>query len=835
MLEASTPALRQLIAERRQAIHEQFLDRGNTRSTLRRLTDQIDGQVRAAAERFLEGFEASVAAIGGYGREELFPASDIDLLIIVSDRPQEGREQAVKNLLHHLWDLGLQLGQQVWSLQELRTLDPENIEFALALMDARPIAGNAALARELLDGIFPQFLKSKRQRLVERVLEITRRRHQAYRNTIYQLEPDLKQSPGGLRDYWIGVWLQRLQRREAFLPSSREEIRSAYEFVCRLRLALHWTTGRKVDRLSHRLQDRVAPSIGYAGKDSTSAVESLMNKYFLSAHVIANFCRRNMAVHESGRPDARTEVAQGESVDDAFDVLRLFARSLDLAEASSQEMAATLSEKARDAVVRALPRFSSTLQCPQALGQLKALLPPRPGLYRVLSEMYELGVLEQILPEFSGIKERVIRDFYHCYTVDEHTLQAVKSLGDLANAREASDLRFRRLLEGAEKPHLLTLALLLHDVGKSREGNHAQRSARMAAKALRRLRFEPSEIDRVVSLVSEHLSLSNVVFRRDLDDPREAARFADRIRDAEQLRLLTLLTYADIRAVGPGILSDWKKDLIFQLYVEAYNHLTRGYGRDRIGPRELSRTLMGKLPSDLPKDAFQGFLEGFPRRYLSSTSAEEVFEHFRMAERALGEGRAQLRVSPKGECYQLCVVTPDQSRLFARIAGCLAYYDMSIRRGYGFANAQGVVLDLFQFEDTRQRFAKNPVEIERFRRLLEDVMTGSKQIEPLLERKRSVPAHSGLTPSLQPSAYFGQGDGEGYSILEIVTPDSLGLLYRIGTEIAAMECNIDLVLISTEGAKAVDVFYLSHEGRELPQELRQALPARIVNAIQGES
>ncbi|HSR67129.1 MAG TPA: HD domain-containing protein [Acidobacteriota bacterium] len=815
----SPPKRKRQLARARKVIEEDFTAQGNALRALGRMTEEIDGIIKDVSGELLKEEPVAMVAIGGYGRSELFPASDVDLLIV---HLGEQQEKVIRDFLHRLWDLDLQVGQQVWRMQDLESLDLQFAEFVLALLDARFVAGDEVLGRRFLKGVLPPFLRRQGDQLSQRLIELTRKRHQEFGNTVYQLEPDIKSSPGGLRDYWTAQWLQRLLGTEAFLAASEDEIQRAHEFLCRIRLVLHWMTGRRQDKLTHRLQEEVAETLGFGSRDPSSAVESLMNTYFLSAHTIVHLCRRNVTAVDPPPPSEAIECV-GREVSTAADVVGLFLHGL--------KEGRPLGDSARDAAVQALPEMSSGLRAPRVTQLLRELFQPRPGLYRTLSEMYELGVLEMLFPEFSSIKERVIRDFYHRYTVDEHTLQAIKHCEELLDPESCPDGRFAALLRETQKPELLTLSLLLHDVGKSREGNHAQRSARMAHRALKRLGFPTEDIERVSNLIRDHLAMSNVAFRRDLEDPKVIASFAGRFSEVEQLRLLCLLTYADIRAVGPGILKDWQRDLLFQLYVAAYNHLTRGYGAERISRQSISKRLLDDLPEEIDAAAFQDFLKGFPKRYLVSVDRQEIFQHFRMSAR-LQEEPVQIRLNRQDERWRLCVLTPDRKRLFAHIAGTLTYFDMNILRGYGFSNDRGLVLDLFQFTDTRDRFEKNAQEREAFKHLLRAVIKDDASISKLLQEKAKSPLLRDVARPFEPTAYFGESDSDEYSILEVIAPDSLGLLHRIGRVLAAADCDIELILISTEGSRAVDVFYLSHQGRALSPDQRRQISNSVLEAIE---
>jgi len=291
------------------------------------------------------------------------------------------------------------------------------------------------------------------------------------------------------------------------------------------------------------------------------------------------------------------------------------------------------------------------------------------------------------------------------------------------------------------------------------------------------------------------------------------------------------MTYADIKAVAPGTLNDWKKDLLWQLYVAAYNKLTLGFGQERIEEEDVGERLLADLPPELDADDFERFLEGFPRRYLNTVPAREIYEHFRLASELSAANPVQLRLTGRDDYYELCTVTPDRYYLFAKIVGLLSYFEMNILRGYGFSNRRNTVLDLFHFHDTRRVFALNPEEKTRFLHLVKQAVGDEVSVEKILAGKEQSLIFRPVGPSFAPTIHFEDEFAENYSIMEIVAPDSLGLLYRIGREISKSRCNIELVLISTEGNKAVDVFYLTLEGKKLPLELEQQLKEQIIAAI----
>ncbi len=818
-----TSEVRQEFASKQKAIENSFLEEGDAERFLADHTELVDQLVCQLSQPFLEIGKFAVLATAGYGRREQFPQSDVDLLI-VHDFPRKSQAEGIIGpFLNLLWDCRLVLGHQVWSMADFKTLKMSDLEFVLALFNARYIAGDTAIAEAIMERILPDFIESHRQQLIDEIVRLVRQRHEKFNNTIFQLEPDVKEAPGGLRDYLAATWLKRLAGDPPFLPHSANEIQAAHRMIKKLRILIHLKHGKTDNRLTHELQEQLAPHFGYHGQNTRTEVESLMKKYFLNARVVSGFCASLLhASHprDSARP---LDLEELPSLGTASGILEAFAHS--------ENEGRPLGAKARATILKTVPELETRIHHPELCEQVSDLMCPRSGLYRLLSEMYQLGVLELLFPEFSTIKARMIRDFYHKYTVDEHTLIAIKAIEDLATGEASADQRFAAVLSDSVGPELLILALLLHDVGKSREGMHAKESARMASRALRRFRFDRQAIEQVNFLIREHLSMSAVIFRRDLEDDQIINRFADLVQDPEKLRLLTLLTYADIKAVAPGTLNDWKKDLLWQLYLETYRKLTLEYGEEKIEEEDIGDKLIRKLEPDLDPEDFERFLEGFPIRYLRTTPPDVIYEHCRMSSRISPENPVETLLKKRKTFYELCVITPDRKRLFAKIVGLLSYFEMNILRGFAFANRRQTILDIFHFSDERRAF-RHTEERDRFLELLRKTVADQVSVQKLIRGKEESPLFRRTTPRFAPSLYFEDEHSDRYTIMEIIAPDAIGLLHRISTEIAALACDIDFAIISTEGDKAVDVFYLSHQGGKLSPESKSNLTERIKKEIE---
>ncbi len=838
-----------LDAARNEFAADARLGHGGVRAHVR-LSDRIDGLLTEIVDDSLSQTAARVAvcAIGGYGRRRLCLHSDIDLLIIVDGRIGAQEERFVKAVLHPLWDLRLTVGHQIRELAELA--DPserervarDNPEFLLALADTRFLAGSP----EIADAVRRPFAGANAEQasaVAAALLILTSKRHAQFNDTVYQLEPDVKDSPGGIRD----VNAARLIRTFADIPASPTSaddvvrLSEAEEFLLRTRSILHLETGRNLNVLTHPLQETVAETLGYSGSRAHHQVELLMGDYFRHAREVSRVLDRAQRVARAPRvpvpsrplDDNMEIVVDGvrfvdptQTMRDPDAWLRLFARAVDEGCAVSDE-ALSLLERVVDRLPG--PDFVDTEFDRQVLMDF---LRPRAGLYDRLTEMRDCGLLSRIFPEFERIQCRVIRDFYHRYTVDEHTLLTIRNVESLLDPANASRRRFAALLSELRNPELLTLALIYHDAGKWKDEDHASESVRLATTMLDRLKLSPESRHTVDFLIGQHLQMSHVAFRRDSEDPDIVRRFADLVGTEEHLKMLCLLTFADVGAVSPETLTPWKEELLWRLYVDTYNHLTRAYADEVIDRRQTGPpSLLAERPADIPEAEIAAFLGGLPRRYLALFSPDTIFRHIRLA-RDIQSDHVHLFLERKADVWDLTVVTLDKRYLFSNISGVLAYFGMNILRGQAMTNTNGLVVDVFEFTDQEGFFHHNPDAVPEFHRTMQSAVAGSVEVTALLRAKQRSLVYR-RPQRVDPVIYFDNEHSHRYSILEIVADDAVGLLHRISRVISEQGCDVDLVLISTEGHKAIDVFHLTKDGAKVDDATQATLKDNLAHMLEA--
>jgi [protein-PII] uridylyltransferase len=799
-----------------ESIRGQFLMSGSAASAILSRSTLVDQLVTQAfrtqlAPAFPSGM--SVLAVGGYGRRELFPYSDIDLLLLVEKEIHgDAQREALSAFLRGLWDSGLRLSQSVRTIAECCRLDESNTELSISLIDQRFLIGDNDLY-ELLGARLPKFFRTSRSSLIRHLIKLTNQRHTKFNDTIYHLEPNIKETPGGMRDLHVIHWLSFLRGGD---QEPEPDLEQAREFLSVLRCKLHYKSGRDSNVLTFDLQEELAADPAAWMREyyrhAREIFRSAKQQMELSESVVEGGLTRQFREWRSRLSNADFTVAKErlffrtpqQIASDPALVLRLF----EFVARHGVRLSLEAERRVRDHKLYLEEYFASSRPLWPALRAM--LMLPHAAL--ALRAMHETGLLQIIIPVWEQIDSLVVRDFYHRYTVDEHTLVTLEYLEELRATRDANRKRFTELLAETENVALLYVALLFHDMGKSDglEG-HAIASAKLADRVLQRLQMSDIERRIVLFLIEHHLDLSAVMNSRDLGDPATGLELAKRVETLEHLKLLTLMTYADISAVNPEAMTSWRLEQLWRTYLVGHRELTRDLERERIHIEE--------------KDEKAAFLEGFPTRYLRTHTPEQIRGHMELADKNAQVGLA-VSLERENGVYNLTVVTPDRPNLFASLAGTLSSFGMNIVKAEAFANQHGDVLDTFSFTDPMRTLELNPAETDRLKAMLQRAVTGKEDVRRLL-RGRQKPSTS-KRAEIKPTVAFDAEASESATLVEIVAEDRPGLLYELASTFSSAGCSIDVVLIDTEAHKAVDVFYITKDGAKLEARSHDDLRERLL-------
>jgi len=852
--------LRSSLAEESARIARDFAATGDGRAAVAQRTQLIEDILKRLWRECVSSDDhgprgLALVATGGFGRGWLFPYSDIDLLFLSADRTSEAAyKDAVQHFSQELWDLKLKLSPASRTLAECDRFDPNNTEFTISLLDCRFLVGDRELFARLHDKMIPKLVVRESKPLLQGLAEVTRERHGKFGHTVFHLEPNLKETPGGLRDCNVASWLALVSvmgklsdwpDASSLRAPVRKQLDAALEFLMAARCFLHFRHGRDDNALSWEAQDEAAARKIGASDSADLTAADWMRIYFGHARAVQRTVMQLMEeIPESwsalrrqfqgwrSRPshsdfsvvDGLIFLQQSSSLQDPEMLLRLF----HFMAHHGLKLSATTEHR----IEQALPSLAVT---PPRGAELWLYLQEtllQPHAAEALRAMHSLRLLTLLLPELKPIDSLVVRDFYHRFTVDEHSILAIESLHRLNQSKSEWDKRYAELLGELEDPELLYLALLLHDTGKGVPGrNHVEASLEIAGRCLDRLDVDPGERAVVLFLIGNHLEMS-AQLRRDIFNPETVAAFAEKVGTPERLKMLCLLTYADIKAVNPEALTPWKAESVWQLYIGAANYLTRS--ADHRVHSNVSDEKLARLRSLVPVTGvkFRDFVEGFPQRYLQVHSAEEVMRHMEMAEQ-FGHDAVQVDLKRGRHWYELTLVTRDRASLFATLTGVLAAWGMNIVKANAFSNQAGTVVDSLYFTDRFRTLELNLSEWDRFKKSIAAVLAGEADLDKMLRDRQRGEKGGKVKVMVETRIDFDDECSSTSTLLQVIAQDRPRLLHRISSCLSQQQCNIEIALIDTEGQMAIDTFYLTSGGKKLPADLQKKVEKALLHELKG--
>lgn len=737
---------------------------------------------------------SAFVAVGGYGRGELSPHSDIDLLILVPKRPSI-RPDDLKVVLYPFWDAGFQVGHAVVTPAEAINRAERDIDAATSLLSARLVAGDDQLFEELADRK-RRWTRNNDKKLVRRITESTSVRHRSADRAGWALAPDLKEDVGGLRDVHALYWLMAVSE----LTVSNDEIVQAAELLTAVREALHAESARKVDRLRLDLQPRVAARLGLTGETST---DDLMTQVHSSARTIeyrsrlASDAIAQKVLGGPRRSGSTRRLSRGLKIDEGLLHLEGEDRSvaaclklLAVHSAHGHRIARSTLEAMEKSFDRApLERWDDATR----VAFLEVLKGPYAS--RALELLDHVGAWPVLLPEMANIRGRAQHDPYHRYTVDAHSFLAVAHV-TRAIAEDEVAAGAATELHDVDPVYV---AALLHDIGKGSSEDHSVSGERMARAATSRMGVSSPQVDDIAVLVRQHLLLADTATRRDLDDGGVIEKTAKAIGSAQRIRLLYILTVADGMATGPAAWSEWKATLVRELYRKTLIALETG----EIPSRSNAVTRAHQIESYEPSLAgrAESILATLPPSYLDSTPVPDMVDEIRLLIQAPGSGEVRYRIDDSSEAGQavITICTRDRPGTLARAAGVLALNRISVLRAQAYSTSDGFALERF--------VAKMPDASSwaNFEKDLVAAYSGRLALEAHVERKAREYRPAG---SISPTVEVVNEASEDSTVVEVRAPDALGLLYAITSGLSDLDLDIHVAKIDTLGARVVDVFYV---------------------------
>lgn len=827
----TTPALLKAALEEENAvIREAHFSGAGGSEVVQRRTSLVDRILREIHAGILgSGCAPAIVAIGGYGRGELNPRSDVDIMLLCRDEAERKRSSDV---LYPLWDAGLEVGYSVRTVKECVSLARQDVKIRTSLLESRLIAGDAgfydsyarALRSEVLYWRAASFIQEK---LSERIAV-----RQKYGGSIYLREPNIKEGEGGLRDFHTALWIAFVRYRVASFEALVEQgviSRGQYavflrsrNFLWRVRNEIHFLSGRKNDHLTFDLQEQAARDFRFRDTDRLLAVERFMKAYFLHARNIREF---SSLVADAVLRKRRWNWFERKT---ALGPFFLMGRTLvpasdepcrnDPARALAafeivQERHAVLSDRLK-ILIRQCRIDDEGRRSPAAAKSLLAVLNNPDYLSETLAQMKDLRLLGRFIPEFRAIQSLARHDYYHLYTVDEHILLAIKKLQGLWTGSAPAPASLTDAFRGLKKRWILMLAVLIHDLGKAFRHDHEEAGAVIAETVLTRLAVRGDDRERILFLVRNHLVMSSLAQRRELTDRKVIIDFARLVKDQENLGLLYLLTYADISAVNPTAWTQWKAVLLQELYVRTLHYIEKSAvvsdeDKERLAAA-VAKVRAAAAGSFSPAE-LEAFIPAMPDQYFLYTSVRKILDHLQMM-RQLREEQLVIRHrhNPERGYTELTVCAYDAYGMFYRTAGAIAAKNLNILRAQVYTSKNGVMLDTFQITDADGKICDYDRAWESVRDELRSALANkSRPAAPgLYGRQRK----GGLAVAAK--VEFDNDTSDNFTIIDITAPDRVGLLYEVTKALYDLNLDIGSAKIVTEGAKVLDSFYVTDLLRE---------------------
>lgn len=805
----------------------------------------------------------ALVAIGGYGRAELCPYSDVDLLFLVETSPRK-LKGVINEILALLWDSGFKVGHSTRTISVCLREAKKDLSARTAMMEGRYLAGNLKLFSDFELTFLKQSIEKTADAFIREKIEGRDRRYNRYENLVTLMEPNVKEGVGGIRDYHLAHWatqvrfgfstLAECHSGDLIAPELYEPTREAFDFLLKIRNELHYLAGSKDDVLSVEVQRRVAENLGYQDAGPRLAVERFMKDYYQQASQLKQYSEAIISLCQPARKGLTKVIEKviSKTLDEGFVAVKgelcLSEGALEAKELTPevilgafslcQEHNLLLHESLRSMIRNSLEDIDEEGRSKRSVAKAFYELLKSDGASRVLRQMHEVGFLGALIPEFGQLAFLPQYDVFHRYTADEHTLKALEYVEELREATAPSLHELSTIYRGLKNPAVIKMGMLLHDIGKSGgAAGHVERGLDIARRVLDRWPMGERSVKQILLLASNHLVMNRTAQRRDMHDEKTVKSFCDVVGSVDNLELLYLLTYADIKAVGPEVWTEWKGALLMELYQRARDYMTREPEERLSGDAlmEHLRELVTKelAGDDVSADAIEAYFQAMPYKYIASTAPDRIARHVRLGERLVAQGGLALEHwhNHQFEYTEVLVCTTGRTGIFSEMAGTLTSKNLNILGAQIYTRLDNIAIDTLQVE----RLEGGCVTDERIwaevEKNLRAIVSGEATAEDFLARRtRYVTEKRAVGPPVKAEVAVKNRISDTHTVIEMKAHDRLGLLYLVTHTMLDLNLDIYLAKISTEGNRAVNVFYVTDlEGEKIFDE---ELIGRIRGALE---
>lgn len=838
-------AARQYLEHHRRLCHDMHNTGGSGREVVACMSSMADELIHnlyqcAAADFPTAGKVCSaVIALGGYGRAELNPLSDIDVMFYCSDQNKDLAEKIAERVLYMLWDLNLDVGYSVRTSSDCLTLAQQDITIRTAMLDARFLAGDEVLFHEFEQQVSKSLLSRNSQNFLKAKYEEHETRLAKYGSSVYMLEPNIKEGEGGLRDLHTAIWMARVKfkardlrdllKKGVITDREFQDFEAAYDYLWRIRNELHFQCKRKTDQMQFEKQAQIAAFLGYKDNKKALAVEQFMQDYYAQAteteHLASTLISR--AFKDKDASKGLFGYLGRRSLGDDFFSYRgelittrknLFSsrpeammQAFLLAKQNKLLLSADVKGQIRDNLSLINDRFRRNREVSEMF--LEIMRGPT-GVAQSLRDMHHLAFLNQYIPEFKRIYCKVQHDAYHVYTVDIHSIFAVEEIEKLwSGVYQETRPLLTKVAADIGKPELVVLAVLFHDIGKGEGKDHSNKGADMMPKIARRLNLAKEDSQRLEFLVRRHLDMAHISQRRDLNDIRLIQDFANTMMMAENLKMLFLLTFADIKAVGPDVWSEWKGHLLQELFEKTYETFERGNFMSEVRSERVrvrKSRVLAALKDDFGEKLIKDRLRSMSLRYLLTHRSWEIKEHVAL-ELSRGDATVAMKVTHdvEAEYSNVTISTLDVPGLFSMITGVLAANGINILGALIYTRSSGFALDILQVNKPVGGIIDDPAKWQKVQSDLTAVLEGRVKVSSLVKKRQKVSSLPGQKMPRYPNRVeFDCDVSREHTVIDIYAHDEVGLLYRITRTLAELGLYIHVAKISTKVDQITDTFYV---------------------------